>query len=1036
MKKTYDRKVFKRKLLSDRGTVIVTIRLFMILLLGFPLLTRAGTVDSTRVASREVRGKVVDEKKLPIPGVSVRLGGTSMGTATDVDGKFKLLIPADTATLVVSFIGMKTEIVKIPRLKAGVEQKELTIVLREEDVKLEDVVVTGIFTRKKESFTGSASTYSAAELKTMGTQNVLQGLKTLDPAFAILEDNQFGSDPNRLPNMEIRGKSSMLGLRDELDADPNQPLFILDGFESTLAAINDLDINRVASITILKDAASTAIYGSKAANGVIVVETVKPEAGKLQVSYNGNMNISMPDLSSYNLMNSREKLEFERLAGRYDPASWSTTSEVKLNELYNEKLKVIESGVDTYWLAEPLRVGVNQKHSLYVQGGEGNFLFGLGAGYNGISGVMEKSDRSVLSGNIDLIYRMSKFQFSNKFSLTSTDYKNPIVAFYEYAEANPYYKKYNDDGTVDKWLENNDYFKASNPLWNAKQNSRDEGKNLALSNYFMAEYFPTTEWRVRARLGLTYGNDDTEKFYSRNDTRYEDVETIKKGEYRSTNTRKNQVEAELSVTYAKVLGKHRINLVAGGNLSSDKSLTQGYSALGFPEGDFSYPSFSNGYPENGTPTYYETVSRSVNGYFNTGYSFDDRYLMDFSLRTSGSSVFGTSRKYNTTWSVGLGWNLHKEKFIMDHVAWIDLLKLRASIGNPGNQSFDSAQSLLTYSFQYGSMNYFGLGAVLSQIGNPDLEWQITVDKNIGLDVTLFNKRFSLTADYYYKVTDPLLIKVSTPLSSGTSTYMTNAGEQVSQGLTASVSYYIFQNFEQRFSWMVRANVRTQKTRIDKIGNKLSTLNASGKGENTVRYYDGADPDDIWAVRSAGIDPSNGKELFYAKDGGYTYDFTYDDEVICGNTRPDVEGVIGTSLNWKGFSVSLNFRYQMGADVFNEALYNKVENISRSDLNKNQDKRALYERWQEVGDIVHFKDIASAASTPMSSRFVQTENVLTLESLYLGYEFYNGWIEKLGLSSLKLQFSMRDVFRASTIRSERGISYPFARSMEAGLSFNF
>ena len=1036
MKKTYDRKVFKRKLLSDRRTVTVTIRLFMILLLGFPLLTRAGTVDSTRVANREVRGKVIDEKKQPIPGVSVRLGGTSMGTATDVDGKFKLLIPADTATLVVSFIGMKTEVVRIPRLKVGVEQKELTIVLREEDVKLEDVVVTGIFTRKKESFTGSASTYAAAELKTMGTQNVLQSLKTLDPAFAILEDNQFGSDPNRLPNMEIRGKSSMLGLRDELDADPNQPLFILDGFESTLAAINDLDINRVASITILKDAASTAIYGSKAANGVIVVETVKPEAGKLQVSYNGNMNISMPDLSSYNLMNSREKLEFELLAGRYDPASWSTTSEVKLNELYNEKLKVIESGVDTYWLAEPLRVGVNQKHSLYVQGGEGNFLFGLGAGYNGISGVMEKSDRSVLSGNIDLIYRMSKFQFSNKFSLTSTDYKNPIVAFYEYAQANPYYKKYNDDGTVDKWLENNDYFKASNPLWNAKQNSRDEGKNLALSNYFMAEYFPTTEWRVRARLGLTYGNDDTEKFYSRNDTRYEDVETIKKGEYRSTNTRKNQVEAELSVTYAKVLGKHRINLVAGGNLSSDKSLTQGYSALGFPEGDFSYPSFSNGYPENGTPTYYETVSRSVNGYFNTGYSFDDRYLMDFSLRTSGSSVFGTSRKYNTTWSVGLGWNLHKEKFIMDHVAWIDLLKLRASIGNPGNQSFDSAQSLLTYSFQYGSMNYFGLGAVLSQIGNPDLEWQITVDKNIGLDVTLFNKRFSLTADYYYKVTDPLLIKVSTPLSSGTSTYMTNAGEQVSQGLTASVSYYIFQNFEERFSWMVRANVRTQKTRINKIGNKLSTLNASGKGENTVRYYDGADPDDIWAVRSAGIDPSNGKELFYAKDGGYTYDFTYDDEVICGNTRPDVEGVIGSSLNWKGFSVSLNFRYQMGADVFNEALYNKVENISRSDLNKNQDKRALYERWQEVGDIVHFKDIASAASTPMSSRFVQTENVLTLESLYLGYEFYNGWIEKLGLSSLKLQFSMRDVFRASTIRSERGISYPFARSMEAGLSFNF
>ena len=1036
MKKTYERKVFRRKLSSVRMAVNVMMRLLVVLLLGFPLWANAQARDSTRVESRQVKGKVTDEKGVALPGVTVRLAGTTVGTATDVDGKFRLVLPADTATLVVSFIGMKTVSVKLPLLKAGEVRKELTIVLRDEDVKLEDVIVTGIFTRKKESFTGSASTYSASELKTMGTQNVLQSLKTLDPAFAIIEDNQFGSDPNRLPNMEIRGKSSMLGLRDELDADPNQPLFILDGFESTLAAINDMDINRVASITILKDAASTAIYGSKAANGVIVVETVKPEAGKLQVSYTGNMNISIPDLTSYNLMNSKEKLEFERLAGRYTPTSWTAESEIELNKLYNEKLGEIESGVDTYWLAEPLHVGVNQKHSLYVQGGEGNFLFGLGAGYNGISGVMEKSSREVISGNIDLIYRMEKFQFSNKFSMSSTSLENPIVSFQTYAEANPYYKKYSESGTIEKWLENNDFFKAANPLWNDSQNSRDEGKSLSLSNYFIAEYFPTTKWRVRARVGITYGNDDTEKFYSPNDTRYEDVETIKKGGYYSTNARLNQVEGELSVTFAKLWGKHRVNMVAGGNVYSTKTLTQGYAAQGFPDGDFTYPSFSNGYPENGTPIYYESVSRSVNGYFNTGYSFDDRYLMDFSLRTSGSSVFGTSRKYNTTWSVGLGWNLHKEKFIMNHMGWIDLLKLRASIGNPGNQSFDSAQTLLTYAFQYGSMNYFGLGATLSQIGNADLKWQVTVDKNIGIDVTLFNKCFSLTADYYYKVTDPLLIKVSTPLSSGTSTYMTNAGEQVSQGLTASASYYIIQNFAERFTWMVRANLRTQKTCIDKIGNALSTLNASGKGENTVRYYDGADPDDIWAVKSAGIDPSNGKELFYDKDGNYTHDFSYDDEVVCGNTRPDMEGVIGTSLNWKGFSVTMNFRYQFGADVFNEALYSKVENISTSSLNKNQDRRALYERWQEAGDVVRFKNIADAVSTPMSSRFVQRENVFTLESLYLGYEFYDGWIKKIGLSSLKIQASMRDVFRASTIRSERGISYPFARSLEAGISFNF
>ena len=990
-------------------------------------LTTPQTVNSVTLT-----GQVTDQSNTPLPGVTVLVKGTKLGTSTDPEGNFKLSLPQQENTILIfSFIGMESQEVPV-----GDPKKPIKVILKETAENLKEVVVTGIFTRKKESFTGSASTYTASELKTAGTQNILQSLKTLDPSFAILDNTLYGSDPNRLPNMEIRGKSSMLGMRDELEADPNQPLFILDGFESSLSVINDMDINRIASITILKDAASTAIYGSKAANGVVVVETVKPQAGKLMVSYNGNANISMPDLSSYNLMNAKEKLAFEKLAGKYTPASWSATSEFELQKLYNQKLAEIESGIDTYWLTEPLRVGVNQKHSLYIEGGEGSFLFGIGAGYNGISGVMEKSNREVISGNIDLIYRIKKFQFSNKFSMTNTKIKNPIVDFSEYAAANPYYKKRDEEGNIGKWLENNDYTKAANPLWNASQNSRDEGKQLALSNYFVAEYTPLEALKVRARFGISYGNDDTEKFISRNDTRFDTYEILKKGTFNTTNTRSNQYEGELSVTFAKLIGRHRLNAVLGGNLNSNKTLTQGYSAQGFPEGDFVYPSFSNGYPEGGSPTYYENTSRSMNGYFNLGYSFDDRYLMDFSLRENGSSVFGASKRYIGTWSVGLGWNLHKERFIADHLTWIDFLKLRASIGNPGNQNFSSSKTLTTFNFQLASMNYFGMGAVLNQLGNPDLDWQITLDKNIGIDMTLIDKRLNITADYYHKVTDPLLINISMPLSSGTSSYLTNMGKQISQGLTLSASYYIIQKLDQRFSWLVRGNLRTQKTKLDKIGNKLDELNKSGQGHNTVRYYNGADPDDIWAVKSAGIDPSTGRELFYDKEGNYTYDFSYDNEVICGNTRPKIEGVIGTSLNYKGFSVSMNFRYQTGASVFNEALFNKVENISVSGLNKNQDKRALYERWQNPGDKVRFKDIANAASTPMSSRFIQKENVLSMESVYVGYEFYEGWIKKIGLSNLKIQASMRDVFRASTIKSERGTLYPFARSLVLGLSFNF
>ena len=1001
------------------------------------------TIPQKTVKEVLLKGKVVDEKKEPLPGVTILVKGTSVGAVTDANGQFAMRVP-ETANLalVFSFIGME------PKEVAYKGQQEFYVVMKTAKEELEEVVVTGYMKLKKESFTGNTTTVNKDQLLKTNNKNVIAALQAFEPSFRIKDNKLFGSDPNSLPEFTIRGEGSIgmnRGLemekarrsqRTSLKDNPNLPIFIMDGFEVSVQKVYDMDINRIASITILKDAASTAIYGSKAANGVVVVETVKPQAGKLMVSYNGNANISMPDLSSYNLMNAKEKLAFEKLAGKYTPASWSATSEFELQKLYNQKLAEIESGIDTYWLTEPLRVGVNQKHSLYIEGGEGSFLFGIGAGYNGISGVMEKSNREVISGNIDLIYRIKKLQFSNKFSMTNTKIKNPIVDFSEYAAANPYYKKRDEEGNIGKWLENNDYTKAANPLWNASQNSRDEGKQLALSNYFVAEYTPLEALKVRARFGISYGNDDTEKFISRNDTRFDTYEILKKGTFNTTNTRSNQYEGELSVTFAKLIGRHRLNAVLGGNLNSNKTLTQGYSAQGFPEGDFVYPSFSNGYPEGGSPTYYENTSRSMNGYFNLGYSFDDRYLMDFSLRENGSSVFGASKRYIGTWSVGLGWNLHKERFIADHLTWIDFLKLRASIGNPGNQNFSSSKTLTTFNFQLASMNYFGMGAVLNQLGNPDLDWQITLDKNIGIDMILIDKRLNITADYYHKVTDPLLINISMPLSSGTSSYLTNMGKQISQGLTLSASYYIIQKLDQRFSWLVRGNLRTQKTKLDKIGNKLDELNKSGQGHNTVRYYNGADPDDIWAVKSAGIDPSTGRELFYDKEGNYTYDFSYDNEVICGNTRPKIEGVIGTSLNYKGFSVGMNFRYQTGASVFNEALFNKVENISVSGLNKNQDKRALYERWQNPGDKVRFKDIANAASTPMSSRFIQKENVLSMESVYVGYEFYEGWIKKIGLSNLKIQASMRDVFRASTIKSERGTLYPFARSLELGLSFNF
>lgn len=987
----------------------------------------AATTSGVPQQKNMIKGKIVDQSGSPLPGVTVLIKGTQIGAAADMEGNFSIETGAlKDVVLVFSFVGMERKEVAVK------DNQELRVVMEESSESMKEVVVTGIYERKKESFTGATSTFSKEDLKSVGTQNILQSLKTLDPSFVMLESNQFGSDPNRLPDVEIRGKSSILGMRDELAEDPNQPLFILDGFESTLQAIYNLDINRVASITILKDAASTAIYGSKASNGVVVVETVRPKSGKLMLSYNGSMDISIPDLTSYNLMNAREKLEFESLAGRYNGSG--TQAEIDLFNIYNQKWSAVESGVDTYWLAEPLRMGINHRHSVYAEGGEGSFTFGIGGSYNGVNGVMKESKRDVISGNIDLIYRVSKFQFSNKFQVEITDSKNPVVPFSSYAAANPYYKKMDENGQVGQWLEKNDYIKASNPLWNASLNSRNIGDVLSLSDFFIAEYTPMSSLKLRARAGITSIENNTEVFYSPRDSRYDEVDVLKKGDFTHNSLKTNKYEGEFTATYAKLIKDHRINLVAGGYLSSSEAVNQGYAAQGFPAGDFSYPSFSKGYPEGGTPSYYEEISRSVSAYINGGYSFADRYLLDLSYRVNGSSIFGSSKRYIGTWSVGVAWNLHNEKFIADHFDGVKMMKLRASVGNPGNQNFASSMRLTTFNYSYSSFNYFGLSTVLQTLGNPDLKWQTTLDKNVGMDLTIMDNRLTVTVDYYHKKTNPLLIAIGVPSSTGVSVVNTNMGQQISQGLTASMQYYIIHRLADRFTWSVRANLRTEKAELQGIGKSLDDLNKQGQSHNTRRYYDGANPDAIWAVRSAGIDPSTGRELLYKKDGSFTYDFSYDDEVIVGNERPKVEGVVGTSLNYKGFSVNMDFRYRTGGQVFNEALYTKVENISIDGLKVNQDKRALYDRWQTAGDEAQFKNIADATNSPMTSRFVQKDNSFTLESFRIGYEFNNEWVKRAGLGSLRLNAYMNDIFRISTVKTERGIDYPFARSVSFSLSF--
>ena len=222
-----------------------------------------------------------------------------------------------------------------------------------------------------------------------------------------------------------------------------------------------------------------------------------------------------------------------------------------------------------------------------------------------------------------------------------------------------------------------------------------------------------------------------------------------------------------------------------------------------------------------------------------------------------------------------------------------------------------------------------------------------------------------------------------------------------------------------------------------MGDALENFNKENQSKNLTRYYDGASPSDMWSVRSAGIDPATGMELFYKKDGsGVTFTYDYDDEVVVGNTEPDYEGVLGTSFYYKGFSASVNLRYRVGGQAFMSALYNKVENITTTSRWYNQDRRALYDRWQKPGDIAAFKGISEYEYTPISSRFVRDNNLLRGESFSLGYETQASWLKKIGASSLTFRAYMNDLFNISSIKEERGIDYPFARSVSFSLGLRF
>lgn len=998
-------------------------------------------------------GVVYDENGLPLAGVSVVLKQASRGAVTGPDGKFTLKARrSDDMTLSFSFLGMKNQEIAVFNNGKQVfkELDKINVHMDPAVSEIGNVVVTGILNIAQKSFSGSSTTITGEQLKTVAPQgNALSAIQIFEPSFRIAENLDMGSNPNALPQMYVRGRSGIgtpaldesLTSEHALKNDPNQPIFMLDGYEVSMEKIYDLDIERIETYTILKDAAATAMYGSRAANGVVVITTKPLPAGRLNVTYSGNFTINAPDLSSYNLMNAREKLEAERLAGYYDTDDPSQIA-TKLKE-YNGKLQNIERGIETDWLALPLRTSFGHKHSIGIAGASDAFRYGLDLMYDDQEGVMKGQNRKKMSAALNLQYQYKGLTFRNQMTTTLVNsQESPYGTFSDYVRMNPYDTYLDENGNIGMnmatWHSGSPY---RNPMYDATLGSFDKGKRHEFYDQFDVRYYLNKKINFKANVALGYIVSDSDKFTDPAAAKFQSTE--KKGQLTTSRQKQSTYDISLNGYYNDQIGRHNINFVVGLNIREEKTNYEGFTYSGFPEGGFSAPGYAK---DIDTKSYLEGKNRLFGALAVLNYSYNDVIFADLSGRIDGSSQFGSNKRFAPFFSTGAGVNVHNLKFFKENTPWLTQFKLRGTYGMTGKVSFPSYAAQNKYEMFTDWQYPTGDGVQIMYLGNPNLKWERTLQTDLGFEFEILKGLFYAKYNYYIKDTHDNIADMFIPTSSGFTSYKENIGRMENRGHEIKLQSRVVNTRNTIINLIF--NGASNKGKLKKISNSLRAYNDrvnehynSNQGGNDVqstpllRYVEGGSLTGIYAMRSLGIDPATGKELYMRRDGSTTFKWDPAENVLVGDTEPSMSGPFGLSAYWKGFTLDTYFMYEWGGQRYNQTLRTTIEMADI--LNSNCDRRVLSDRWIKPGDIARFRDIKDYNSvTRPTSRLVQNYSYLNMSSLSVGYEFKRDMIRKLGLYRLKLQFNCRDLFTASSIQVERGLSSPYARAFTLSVNASF
>ena len=968
----------------------------------------------------QVSGVVTDATDgSTLVGASVVVKGTSVGTSTDLDGRYTISAPAD-AVLEFVYVGYVTTAVPVNG------RTTVDVALKTEAEALDDVIIVAYGSVKREAKTGSVTSVKGdviAESPVSSVDKMLAG------KMAGVQVTASTGQPGANSQIRIRGTSSINA--------GNEPLWVVDGipvmtgdqsyFTNSSNAMSAINPNDIESITVLKDAAAASIYGSRAANGVILVTTKSGKAGKAKFTARAKYGVSqLSNDNDFGVMNGQQLIGYQRAAAvnaGHNPDDPKSP--------YYRPAELL-TRPQTNWMEEFTRMGNMQEYEINASAGNDKGKFYTSLSYQENEGIVHQSSFKKFTARVNSDYKLlDNLEIGTRVNLAYTDihdsemqslyYSNPFFAGLTIL---PWTPLYDENGNYNVNIPENS---NTNPLYNAFNDEQYE-KQYRVHGTMYLQWEPVKNLVIKTNNsvegtfgeGIRYWGPDPGSAY---------------GTLQSSQLQYLQLTTSNTITYNNMWDDHSFRVMVG--QEAQKRTYHSFYAYA-PEVDAKIPYLNTSVASKDQVGYSENARTLLSFFGMVDYNYANRYFLQASLRYDGSSLFGANNIWGLFWSVSGSWNVSNEEWMKGTEDWLSILKLRASYGVNGNNNISAYQAYGVYATAaYNGAN----GTLPSSPDNANLSWEKNYTWNVGLDLGFFDSRINFQVDAYDRITKGMLLSKQVPQTSGFSSNFMNIGSLKNTGVEAQLDGDIIRTND--WNWNLGVNFAWNKTEILDLGD-VEEMTYSG--DSRLKHVVGKSFYTFYIKDYYGVNPSNGEALWRTKDGQLTNDYNKAQYIYAGSPEPKFTGGINTSVAWKGLSLSAFFEYKVGNKVL--IVENRYVQSDGNQMNMNQALGAL-NYWEKPGDTgVNPKPVAGNASnsyTFASTRWMEDGSYLRLKDVTLSYTFPQAWMKKIHLQNLKVYVSGLNLYTFHDVQwwdPERGVDgmgagiYPMTKTIVGGLEVSF